>query len=227
MGRGQSLTVLWKRDIGVLHWLWGGHSGIRPGSQCTSGSPLGRNLPDCLRPRRPAESPGDGAVGEQVRSCHAMILGKRGWGPALALPSFTCISSARGEIPSIARLGRPEWGCKGLWDRLTFRSTCGESSRLKAYFSLEVILRSPQPQPKAPTHSAGCFPGELVLPERDEDGVGGWSASSTALSRVGAPASGPTWLTTTNAHRDLRRWPPVFPQVRKLRPKEIKNDLPT
>lgn len=40
---------------------------------------------------------------------------------------FTCVPSSRGEISSIPRSGRPKRGCRGLWDGLTFRSTCGET----------------------------------------------------------------------------------------------------
>lgn len=45
-------------------------------------------------------------------------------------------------------------------------------------------------QPKAPTHSAGCFQGELALPERDQ---------GEGLRRRGLPPSAPVTVLLTGA----------------------------
>lgn len=64
---------------------------------------------------------------------------------------FTCVPSSRGETSSISRLGRPKSGSHRLWDRLTFRSTCGEKSVAKNLLFLgstpsTSIPTNPRPQ---------------------------------------------------------------------------------
>lgn len=110
-----------------------------------------RNSPDCLRPRRVTEGPGEGAVGQTdqnpIMSPALGSWGRRGLHGQFQIPegevgrgtqdpiSFTCVPTSRGETSSISKSGRSKWRCRRLWDRLTFRSTCGERFAANPLFS--------------------------------------------------------------------------------------------
>lgn len=61
--------------------------------------------------------------------------------------SFTCVPTSRGEISSILKSGRPKRGCRRLWDRLTFRNTCGEGLAANPIFLGSIPSTSTLPNP--------------------------------------------------------------------------------
>lgn len=66
--------------------------------------------------------------------------------------------------------GDPSGGVKGSGTGLLLGAPAGRDLGANNLLFLKVIpLTSASSQPKALTHSAGCFQGELVLPERDKD----------------------------------------------------------
>lgn len=65
--------------------------------------------------------------------------------------SFTCVPLSRSETSSVSGLGRPKQGCRRLWDRLTFRSTCGErlgANNLLFLGSNSSTSTPPNPRPQ-------------------------------------------------------------------------------
>lgn len=70
---------------------------------------------------------------------------------------FTCVPSSRSKTSSISRSGRPKWECHGLWDRFTFRSTCGErfgDDSLRFLGSNPSTSTPPNPRPKLTVQAA-------------------------------------------------------------------------
>lgn len=166
-----------------------------------------RNSPDCLRPRRVTEGPGDGAVGQTdqnpIMSPAPGSGGRRGLQVQFLSPggevgsgtqdsiSFTCVPTSRGETSSILKSGRPKWGCRRLWDRLTFRSTCGERFAANPLFlGSNPSTSTPNPRPQLTVQAV--FKENLFCLKEMRMRV---EEAGQSLSTLGSPINGCCYVT--------------------------------